>query len=63
MGRLQTIRRTLESHGQQHLLRSYGELAGPQQQALLDQLAGIDFVRLDELIERYVRHRPQVEVP
>ncbi len=63
MGRLETIRQTLKSHGQEHLLRFYDELGEPQQRSLLAQLGAIDFVRLDELIERYVRHRPEVEAP
>jgi len=63
MGRLETIRQTLESHGQEHLLRFYDELAKERQRSLLDQLAAIDFARLDQLIGRYVHRRPDLEVP
>ncbi|MCD6303860.1 MAG: UTP--glucose-1-phosphate uridylyltransferase [Planctomycetes bacterium] len=60
---LQSMQRTLAEHGQEHLLRFYEELPAPRQQALLKQLASIDFERLDEYIQRYVLSRPELEVP
>ena len=63
MAGLETVRRTLEAHGQQHLLAFHDELSEPEQRSLLEQLAGIDFDRIDGLVEQYVRRRPKVEVP
>jgi len=63
MAQLDAIRKTLEDHGQAHLLRFYGELDPPQQKALLEQLATIDFDRLDGHIEQYVRQRPEFSLP
>ena len=63
MADLAMIRKTLEAHGQGHLLQYYDELTEPEQNALLEQLAGIDFGRIDEYVERYVRERPSVRVP
>jgi len=63
MGPLASIRKELESHGQQHLLRFYEELAEPQRESLLEQLAAIDFAGLDDLVNRYVFQCPKVSVP
>jgi len=54
--RSDAIRATLAQHGQEHLLRFYDELAADDQDSLLDQIEGIDFVALDRLIDRYVRN-------
>jgi UDP-N-acetylglucosamine/UDP-N-acetylgalactosamine diphosphorylase len=58
----QTISATLEAHNQSHLLAFYGTLDGSAQQALLDQLARIDFEHLDELIDTYVRNKPSTDI-
>ena len=57
-----TIEQTLRRHGQSHLLRFRDELTGPQQAALLEQLAGIDFDLLDRLIDRYVTKAPPAPI-
>jgi UDP-N-acetylglucosamine/UDP-N-acetylgalactosamine diphosphorylase len=57
------IRRTLRRHGQDHLLRGYEALPAGAQDALLEQIAAIDFEQLDGLIERYVRRAPAAEIP
>ena len=51
------IRRTLESHGQSHLLQFYQDLAPQQQQLFLEQLAAIDFGQIDVLIGAHVSTR------
>ena len=58
----QTISATLAAHGQSHLLRFYDTLDAPAQQALLGQLATIDFEHLDELIDTYVLHTPATDI-
>lgn len=63
MADLQTIRNTVEKHGQQHLLRFYEELTEPEQTALLEQLAAIDWGRIDEYIQNYVLNPPAFEAP
>lgn len=61
--RLKTIRSTLESHGQEHVLRFVDSLQDERREALLDQVESIDFVALDDLIERYVRNEVTFELP
>jgi UDP-N-acetylglucosamine/UDP-N-acetylgalactosamine diphosphorylase len=61
--RLATVRSTLESHGQEHVLRFADSLQDARREALLDQVEAIDFVALDELIEEYVRQDVVFELP
>jgi len=63
MADLQTIRNTVEKHGQQHLLRFYDELTEAEQTALLEQLAGIDWDRIDEYVRDYVLNPPAFKAP
>jgi len=63
MGDLQAIRETLKAHGQEHLLRFYQELAEPEQNALAEQLAGIDLDGVDACFGRYVRRPSPIEMP
>ena len=63
MADLKTVRRTLKAHGQEHLLRFYDGLSKPQQTALREQLAGIDFARVDEYVAEFVHKRPAFELP
>jgi len=63
MAELETIRKMLVAHGQEHLLRFYDELEPPQQSALLEQLSGIDFDRLDEYIAAYILRKPEFRLP
>lgn len=60
---LDSIRRTLELHGQQHLLRFYEELSDDQRSSLLGQIAAINFAELPRLVETYVRRKPEVCLP
>jgi UDP-N-acetylglucosamine/UDP-N-acetylgalactosamine diphosphorylase len=61
--RLATIRRTLEAHGQGHLLAFHDELSPPRRDALLDQLEGIDFEGVDGWIDTFVRGEPDFALP
>jgi len=59
MADLDIVSRTLETHAQTHLLRFYKDLPPERRSVLLEQLAGIDFEHIDQLIRKYVRtYRP-----
>lgn len=60
---METIRATLQSHGQSHLLSFYDGLTVAQQRSLLEQISQIDFTAIDCLIEEYVRNKPQIALP
>ncbi len=60
MADLSAVRKTLDAHGQSHLLRFYDELDPARRTALLDQIAAIDFPALDAAIETYVRRKPDL---
>ena len=53
-----SLRKTLEKHGQSHLLRFWDELDEPGRAVLTEQIAAIDFDQLDQWIAQYVRKRP-----
>jgi UDP-N-acetylglucosamine/UDP-N-acetylgalactosamine diphosphorylase len=50
-----SAKRTLEAHGQGHVLRFWGELDSRRRELLLDDVARVDLALLDELIEAHVR--------
>lgn len=54
MADLRTIQEAVNKYGQQHLLRFYDELSEPEQAALLEQLAAIDWDRVDTYVRDYV---------
>ncbi|MCD6365293.1 MAG: UDPGP type 1 family protein, partial [Planctomycetes bacterium] len=58
MRQIESIRRELVKYKQEHLLRFYDQLSEPRQAALIEQLSGMDFARLDDLIARYLRATP-----
>jgi UDP-N-acetylglucosamine/UDP-N-acetylgalactosamine diphosphorylase len=60
---LHLIRKTLEEHGQAHVLAFYDALNAVQRDSLLAQIEQIDFNWLDRLIDEYVRQRPRIELP
>lgn len=61
--RLATLGRTLDKHGQSHLLAFADKLSELQCRALIEQINAIDFASLANLIDRYVRQKPQVDLP
>ncbi len=63
MADFQTIQKTVREHGQQHLLRFYDELSEPEQAALLEQLAAIDWDRIDSYVRDYVLNPPAFKAP
>jgi len=63
MANYRAVLKTLKAHGQEHLLAFYGELEAEQRQALLAQIAGIDFDFVDECVEKYVKQRPTFALP
>jgi len=60
---VEQVRRTLQKHGQEHLLSFCDDLPPAQQKTLLEQIAAVDFDELDGLIDQYVRKIPEVEIP
>ena len=62
-GQLATVRATLEKHNQNHLLAHWEPLTDPQRDALLADLARIDFDAISDLIETHVKVDPAHPVP
>lgn len=63
MADLNAIRKTLDAHGQAHVLAFFDELTASQQKSLLHQIQQLDFNWLDQLIVEYVKQRPRLELP
>jgi len=63
MADLQTIQKVVQQHGQQHLMQFYEELTEPEQTALLEQLATIDWDRIDEYVQKYVLNPSAFDAP
>ena len=61
--RLADIRRMLDQHGQAHLLTFADAITSAQRNELLEQIESLDFAALNDLIDRYVRQKPQLELP
>lgn len=61
--RFQRCRETLESRGQEHVLRWWGELDGRQREHLLSEIESVRWSELDPLIETHVRNKPHVQTP
>jgi len=55
---LATAKATLAKHHQEHILAFFNDLTPPQQAALLEQVAEIDFDQLDRLIRTYLKMVP-----
>ena len=53
----------LTQHSQQHLTGFFNQLTEPDQQAFVKQLQELDLPLIDQLITKYVRCNPQVELP
>ena len=61
--RLASVRATLGKHNQKHLLAHWDRLTDPQRDALLADLARIDFDAISDLIETHVKVDRANEVP
>lgn len=59
----ESIKQRLDAIGQSHVLRFYPELPEPGRQALLSQLERLPLEGIPELVERYVRNKPDLSVP
>jgi len=57
------LAQTLETHGQDHVLRFFDQLTEAQQQSLLDQIESVDWQEVTTLIDSHVRARPQHDLP
>jgi UDP-N-acetylglucosamine/UDP-N-acetylgalactosamine diphosphorylase len=62
-GNHESIRRRLEAAGQDHLLRFLAELNPDAQSRLIDQISQIDLESVPELVQEYVRRKPDAGVP
>ncbi len=49
--------------GQEHLLKYWDKLDEAAQRHYAEQLGGVDFAALPELVEKYVLNRPKIEIP
>jgi len=56
MEEVESIRHTLAAHGQEQLLRFFDDLPPTGRAALLEQIGALDWDRIDELVEQYVRN-------
>jgi UDP-N-acetylglucosamine/UDP-N-acetylgalactosamine diphosphorylase len=63
MADFRTIQETVNKYGQQHLLRFYDELSEPEQTALLEQLAAIDWDRIGAYVQNYVLNPQSFKAP
>lgn len=61
--RVDSLRERLEAHDQAHLLRFVDALTPDRQEALIEQIEAIDFVMLDDLVERFVRNHTAPALP
>ena len=57
------IKDKLTQAGQEHILTFIDELTPSQKEQLLLQIDQIDFTELNELIEKYVKNRPEIKIP
>jgi UDP-N-acetylglucosamine/UDP-N-acetylgalactosamine diphosphorylase len=57
------LRRKLPEVGQGHVFRYYDTLETSSRQNLVKQLQSLDFQNLTELVDQYVRHKPQLALP
>ncbi len=53
----------LQAIGQEHLLRFYDQLDPAQQRGLIEQIASFPLDEIPEMVETYVRNKPQTELP
>lgn len=63
MNRHENALKILTEAGQAHVLKFHDRLNPAQQQSLLEQVAGLDWPRLAELVESHVRQNPRVHLP
>jgi UDP-N-acetylglucosamine/UDP-N-acetylgalactosamine diphosphorylase len=60
---VQSLQNILKQHKQEHILRFIDELGPGERSEFLQQLKGIDFDELDNLIEEYVKQTPEIKIP
>ncbi|MCC6143362.1 MAG: UDPGP type 1 family protein [Candidatus Hydrogenedentes bacterium] len=57
----QTLRQTAAQYGQDHIFRFWDELDEGGKARLLEDIGAVDFRRMEQLIEKWVRHDPPPE--
>lgn len=60
---LDSLRARLKTIHQDHLLRFYGDISGPQRQSLLEQIAALDLGSITILLRNYVLNQPATCLP
>lgn len=60
---ISALREQLKAIGQEHLLTFWGDLDSHQRDLLAGQIAALEFDRLPQWIEQYVRTKPKFELP
>ncbi|MCC6241052.1 MAG: UDPGP type 1 family protein [Phycisphaerales bacterium] len=57
------IKQKLEQAGQDQVLRFWDQLTSAEQSQLASQLQALDLVQIQQLVDEYVLHRPQLHIP
>jgi hypothetical protein len=61
--RIDNAAKKLRQHGQDHLLQFIDQLEQAEKSALLSEIEALDLALIDDLIERYVRQEPHLDLP
>ena len=60
---LNELKKQLTQFGQEHVLNFINDLDKEQQEHLIAQVENIDFEEINGLIEKYVLHKPEINIP
>ncbi len=60
---MQDLISLLKSHGQEQLLRFWGDLTESEQGNLEKQIRNLDFEQIDRLVDEYVLQEPEIKLP
>lgn len=60
---IDTLQKKLQAIGQEELMRFSGELSPEQKEAFAAQLAQLDFKRIPQWVEKYVKKAESIEIP
>jgi len=61
--KMQEIKKLLKKNGQAHLLAFFEDLAPEQRHDLLTQIERLDWAKIDEWVDNYVKKAPSVPIP
>ena len=60
---IDTLEKKLQALSQKHVMKFYEELSADQKKALSEQLAQLDFERIPQWIEKYVKNEGAISIP